>query len=141
MKRVVVYILILTALAFIPVKGQDVADLEPIQAVWLSRQEDGIVLKTDTGDQGKGKTVKEALDNMKQQSTGIVYLDTAQFLLVSENALGDVENIRPYLKGKVLLCLWEGGKLEEAAKYLQAHEIGVKMKKWRMEDKLPKLPI
>lgn len=141
MKRIIVYCLILGALCFVPVKGQDVADLEPIQAVWITCEEENIVLETDTGDKGTGATVEAALREMKKRSTGIIYLDTAQFLLVSENVQDAVNEVRPYLKGRVKVCLWDGGKIEDAAKYMQAHKIGVKLRKWNEDVKLPKLPI
>lgn len=141
MKRMLIYGLILVLLWFVPVKGEEIADLEPIQAVWLSRNAGEISLKTDTEDAGAGKTVAEALEQMKTQSTGAVYLDTAQFLLVSENALDLVEEIKPMLKGKVLVCRWEGGDLKAAAKYMESREMGVKLRKWSKDVKLPKIPI
>ena len=141
MKRVLISCLIVVLLYFIPVNGQDVADLEPIQTVWLSREGEQLLLKTDTEDVGRGTTVAAALTDMKIHSQGIVYLDTAQYLLVSETALDAVSEIRPYLKGKVRVCVWEGGDVKKAARYVNAREIGVKLRKWTKVVKLPKIPI
>ena len=141
MKRIAIYLLILIAVMLIPAKKMDIRDLEPIQVVWLHRENNHIVLETDTGDRGVGEDVGHALENMKQLSSGIVYLDTAQFLLISENAKEHIIEIKPYLKEKVRMCLWNGGDLQEAARYMQSHKTGIKLAKWEQQVILPKLPI
>ena len=67
MKRILLYIVILLGLTALPVHYQDVADLEPIRAVWVSAEETAILLQADTGDQGRGETVGEALAQLKQE--------------------------------------------------------------------------
>ena len=141
MKRVICYCLILAFLWFVPVKGQSIADLEPIQAIWVCREENSVALQTDTEDAGEGESVSEAMAMMQKKSTGIIYPDTAQYLLVSENAEELIPQMRAYLKGKVKVCLWEGGDLPEAVKYIQAHKIGVPLKKWQPGVKLPQIPV
>lgn len=141
MKRIILYILILILLWYAPVKGQSIAELEPIQAIWIGKEEGQILMKTDTEDQGKGRNVSEALENMKKESTGIIYPDTAQYLLVSEEAENVVPEMKKYLKGKVKVCLWEGGDLAKAAEYVQAHKIGLLLKAWQPGVKLPNLPL
>lgn len=141
MKRIIIYCIILVGILWIPVERMEIRDLEPIQAVWMYREEGEIVLKTDTEDEGRGESVQEALEDMKEKSSGIVYLDTAQFLLVSDNAQEQIGELASYLKSKVKISLWEGGDLKEAARYMQSHKIGVKLSKWSHEVKLPKLPI
>lgn len=141
MKRIICYCLILTVLWFVPVKGQSVSDLEPIQAIWLSREENGVILQTDTEDAGAGVSVSEAMETMQKKSTGIIYPDTAQYLLVSESAVELIPQMRAYLKGKVRVCLWEGGDLAEAVKYIRSHKKGVPLQKWKPGVKLPQIPV
>ena len=141
MKRIIIYCIILAGILWIPVERMEIRDLEPIQAVWMYREEGEFVLKTDTEDEGRGESVQEALEDMKEKSSGIVYLDTAQFLLVSDNAQEQIGELAPYLKGKVKISLWEGGEIQEAARYMQSHKIGVKLARWRESVNLPKLPI
>lgn len=141
MKRIIIYCIILIAALAVPVERMDISHLEPIQAVYLYRDGDSIVLETDTEDQGMGKTVQEALADMKYKSSGIVYLDTAEFLLVSDNALDDIGQMQSVLKGSVRVCTWCGkGELTEAAKYMQAHKTGCRLDKWSPAVKLPNLP-
>ena len=141
MKRMILYGLITLAALLVPMQRQDIATLEPIQAVYLDREGTQLILRTDTDDQGAGESAEKALNVMKYESAGIVYLDTAQFLLVSENALEDVAQMIPLLKGSVKVCRWDGeGDLTEAAAYLQAHKIGCRLDQWNMDVRLPKIP-
>ncbi len=138
MKRIIIYCLILAGTLAIPVKKTDVGKLKPVQAVWISKQNGQIVLQTDTGDTGAGRTVGDALADMEAACLGIIYLDTAQFLLVSENALDQIPALRQHLKGSVKLCQWEGkGSISDAAKYMSAHEIGCPLKAWDVGVNLP----
>lgn len=142
MKRIIFYCIILIGVLAVPVERMDISHLEPIQAVYLYRDGENIVLETDTEDRGTGKTVQQALTDMKNKSSGIVYLDTAEFLLVSDSALEDIEQMKAVLKGSVRVCGWDGkGELTEAAEYMQAHKTGCRLDKWNPAVKLPKMPL
>ena len=138
--RYIIYCIIIIAVLLVPVQKIDIGDLEQIQALWLYTEGDQIAIETDTDDYGVGKTVDEAIVMLKNQSEGIVYLDTAQFLLVSENAVSQIEDLAPKLKGSVKICLWEGDHVPEAAKYMQSHHMGCKLKEWSMQTQLEKVP-
>jgi len=141
MKRIILYVLILGALFFAPVESAEVAKLEPVQAVWMYVDGDSIVLETDTEDKGSGATVEEALADMKRKSAGIIYLDTAQLVLVTA-AEQQIPALKPHIKDSVKLCLWSGkGELAEAVKYADAHGLGTKVRRWKPGDKLPNLPV
>ncbi len=138
--RIVLYVVILAALFFVPLQRVEIANLEPIQAVWMYRENGNIVLETDTEDEGSGVTVTDALADMKNNSSGIVYLDTAQYLFVSETAKEEIYAIQPYLKKSVRLCIWNGqGDLENAVKYADSHKIGLKIREWERVGNLPEL--
>ena len=140
-KRIILYGIILAVVCLSPLQQLDVANLEPIQAVWVSTQDDRVRLETDTGDVGTGITVAKALEEMKNQSEGIVYLDTAQYLLVSDNAQTYIAELVPYLKGSVKVSLWSGEEsVSSAAKYMQAHHTGLLLRKWQLGCPLETLP-
>lgn len=125
----------------LPTQKQDVGDLEPIQAVWLRIEDGNIVLQTDTDDVGIGTDVHQALEDMKLHSPGIVYLDTAEYLLADENAVDRIKELKGILKGSVRVCLWEGeGEVADAARYMQSHKSGVKLENWKQENLPEKLP-
>ena len=138
--RIVLYVVILAALLFVPLQRVEIANLEPIQAVWMYRENGNIVLETDTEEKGRGVTVVDALTDMKNNSSGIVYLDTAQYLFVSEIAKKEIYAIQPYLKKSVRLCRWDGnGELKSAVEYADSHKIGLKIRRWDSLGILPEL--
>ncbi len=141
MKRIIIYCILLLCATVIPIDRIDIGDLEPIQAVWMYEEDGMICLKTDTEDLGSGETVQQALEEMKKNSEGIVYLDTAEYLLVSENMQNQISKIKPYLNRNVKIAQWIGeSSIADAARYMKAHKIGVKLNKWNSNIKLPFVP-
>lgn len=139
--RAFIYILILGSLVFAPVKSAEIANLEPVQAVWIYMVDQQVVLETDTDDKGSGSSVAAALEDMKQKSPGIIYLHTAQYLFVAESAQQQIPAIKPYVKGAIRLCRWEAqGDIQEAVKYADAHKLGIKLHHWDTASNLPELP-
>lgn len=140
MKRIAIYIAILVALWFIPVKDADVGKLQPVEVVSVYRDQGQIVMETDTEDRGIGTTVEDALKNMKDTTPGIIYLDTAEYLLLSEDAVDTVEQLRTILKKSVQICVAETGiDLALAARYLPAHGKLPQLKHWQQGMDLPYL--
>lgn len=139
--REILYALILVSLFFVPLQRVEIANLEPVQAVWVYEENETVFLETDTEDKGAGGTVAEALADMQQNSTGIIYLDTAQFLLVADGAEQQISSLRAYVKGSVRLCQWDGqGSIADAVKYADSHKIGQKIKNWTQGSKITELP-
>lgn len=106
--------------------GSDVGKLDPVQVVCVSAERGWIEVGTDTGAQGSGRTVEEAIRDMEETATAKVYLDTAEYLVVSEQALveGLVEHLRPSCE----ICMGQGElELERVGEFLQVHEPGVTM--------------
>ena len=117
--RGTMYAIILSLLFFAPVKRLDVAKLEPVQTVAIYTEPGAIILETDTNNKGRGNSVDAALRDLEETTPGVIYLDTAEYLLVSENAVSHVEGLRRYLRSSVKVCLWDGdGSVADAAKYL-----------------------
>lgn len=129
--RKIICILIIAALCFVPLKRVDIAKLRPIQAVAMYMEDQQIVLETDTGDQGRGKRVLDALQNLKEKTAAVVYLDTADFLLVAENAISHVGELAQNIKQSVKVCVCEAaGRVKEVAQYLEVHGNLPKLKDW-----------
>lgn len=128
------YLVALGAALLVPVERSDVGKLQPIEVVSLSAERAQIIVRTDTGDEGKGATVDEAIRNLKDTTAGIVYLDTAEYLLVYEGASGAVSEMRRHLKEKVMVCAAEGEMdLGLAAGYLDVHSPHTTLQQWSGE--------
>ena len=85
MKRWWVYIvlyLVVGVLGLSPFEATDVATLSPVEVIWLEQQGNLVRIETDGKDIGIGKSVLEALENMKRTAPGTVFLDTADYLIV-----------------------------------------------------------
>lgn len=140
MKKIVCYIAILALTCALPVERADVGKLRPIQTVSVSRKGDLVTLRTDTGDMGTGSTAIQALANLKATTPGIVYLDTAQFLLIAHDAKDYAEELRDVLHDNVKLCIADETIDPKAVtQYLAVHDSLPKMKEWQSGIELPVL--
>ena len=119
--RTVLYILIIILTFFSPVQRLDVAKLQPVEAVAVYMEQDMVILKTDTEDIGIGKTTQEALQNLKDTTLAVIYLDTAEYLLVAPGAEQCAEELKPHLKTSTKVRTYSGGEVKEEVKYLDAH--------------------
>lgn len=128
------YIVLLMFALYAPVERLDVARLEPVEAVAVTRENGEVVMKTDTGDVGRGASVAEALADMKRNAPSVIYLDTAECLLVAENAGEDVESLGQILKPSVLVGNYAGGDVGDAAAYIRVHGNGLKLHEWLMRE-------
>ena len=140
MKRILLYVLVLVALMFAPVKGANIGRLHPVEVVALYSENGQIIIKTDTDDKGIGNTPMAALNDLQETTAGYVYLDTAEYLLVGEGAEWAVEELRPALRKGIKICKSdEGVELKLAAKFLPVHSTLPQLKDWKLGDNLPKL--
>ena len=120
--RMVIYIVILAILFFVPLERVDVAKLLPIEAVAVYMDAGDVVFETDTEHKGRGVDVTKAIENLKENTSAVVYLDTAEFLMVSEDALIEMDALRKHLKPSVKLFVGDAReKVKQTAKYLEVH--------------------
>ena len=129
--RILLYIVILALLVFAPVQRLDVAKLEPVQTVALSVADDMVVIETDTKNTGRGKDLPSAIDDLESNTPGVIYLDTAQYLLITEAAQGYARELEAYLRDSLKVSLWDGmGSVENAAKFLGVRSKLPTLKQW-----------
>lgn len=119
--RKLLYILISLAVLLAPVERLDAAKLLPVEAVAITLEKGRIVLTTDTEDRGEGVTAEDALENLKENAKGIVYLDTADILLIGEGAEEPARVLLGYMKRNVKTGAYSGGNVKEEALWLDAH--------------------
>ena len=136
--RILLYIGILALLLLAPIQRLDIAKLEPVQTVAISVSDGQVVLETDTKNKGQGATVQAAIEDLEKHTPGVIYLDTAQYLLITEEALQYAASVEPYLRRSVKVSLWDGqGSVEDAAKYLSVHSKLPTLRQWNQTKQMP----
>lgn len=129
MKQWIGFLLAALVVAALPTGGSDVAKLQPVELVYIYVEEDSIIVRTDTGDRGQGGNLNTAFVDLEETTAGIVFLDTADYLIVTSEAEWLLPELRNYLKGSTRVCKGEGIEdLETAAKYLAAHTPETRLK-------------
>lgn len=127
--RMLIYICILALLLLAPVERLDVAKLEPVQTVAVSISQQQILIETDTENRGQGSTISEAIADLEENTPGVIYLDTAQYLLLTKEASRYRKDLETYMRPSVRVSLWDGaGDVETAAKYLDVRKDLPKLK-------------
>lgn len=130
--RILLYIIILALLLLAPVERLDVAKLEPVQTVAIRVEKNSVILETDTNNRGEGTNIADALSDLEDSTPGVIYLDTAEYLLVSENATIYVDALRRYFSPSVKVSLWDGeSSVESAAQYLAVRDDLPKLRDWQ----------
>lgn len=119
-------------------RGTDVAKMEPVELVWLMRTDEGIAVQTDTGSTGWGKSVSAAVEDMKQSASGEIFLETAEYILLTdldEEILPELMALlRPSCK---VLFAYGKAKPEDATLFLRSHQKNVTLLDWKTEGKRP----
>ena len=129
MKRILIYIAALTAALLVPQRGTDIGKLQPVGVVQLYREGASVVIVTDTGDSGTGKTVQEAFRNLEETTAGVIFLDTADYLLLSKSAVEEAPSLETYLKQSIRVCFAEAEiSPAEAAEYLPMHRPNIRLR-------------
>lgn len=122
----ILYIVLFLGAILVPGKATDVGQLIPVEVVAVSEKQGSIILETDTGDWGRGETMAEAIGNMEKHAPGVIYLDTAEYLIVEEGI--DPCLLLPWLKGNVRVCIGADLPLQEIAEFLAIHKPGIRLK-------------
>lgn len=134
--RMVMYIVILGLLFLAPLKRLDVAKLEPVQTIAVRTVDGAIELETDTGNKGRGSTIETAVADLEKKTPGVIYLDTAQYLLLTQQTVVHVNALRSYLRPGIRVSLWDGaGSVQSAAQYLDVCSDLPKLKDWKDNEK------
>ena len=140
MKRILIYVGILAALLAAPVRPSNIGQLHPVQVVSVYKENNWVVIETDTEDRGIGGSALQALQNLKDTTSGNIYLDTAEYLLLTKDTQEEVEALRAELKDSVQLCMCtKQVDLAEAGKYLSVHGKLPKLEHWKKDTELPVL--
>ena len=134
-------VVLVAILGWMPFQGTDVARLQPVELISVSQAKSQILVETDTGDSGQGQTLELALEDLYDSTPGEIFLETAEYLLITPEAQPLLPELTQTLRPSCKVCLREGEvDLEEAAAYLSVHEPELTLQDYRTGEKdIPKL--
>lgn len=122
MKRWVYLLAVVLAVAFLSGKRADVANLRPVEVVSVTQSDGGIRIVTDSGDSGNGTDVGTAIKDLKATTPAEIFLETGEYLLVTEECLSCLPELMEHLRPSCAVCLVNGEPdMKEVAQYLKIH--------------------
>ena len=105
--------------------SHDAAALVPVQALVIDAQDGTVFVTADTGDQGRGGNLEEALSDLQKGCAGVLFTQTAEHVIVTSRAwylapqVCVSRQLRP--AAKLYRAMEEVEAPEEALRFLQAH--------------------
>ena len=103
--------------------GTDVGKMNPVEAMCLVKIEGEYHLITDTWNLGTGETIATAITSLIESSSAEIFLDTAEYLLVTRECETDIGVMGEYLRPSCRVCILDGEPdMEAVAVYLSVHK-------------------
>lgn len=138
MIRPIIYAVLVGLVFIAPVNRVDVGSLQPVQVISIYNNDTQVKIETDTGDFGQGESLQQALTDLRETASGVIYFDTAEYLLVQTGLEYAINEMQGILKHSVRVCNMSGNvDLKDVALYLRARGDLPKLKQWNQGEKLP----
>ena len=144
MKKFLIYFGLLAAAVFMecaPNPGVDAAKLKPVELLRVRTAPGAVLAETETGDFGVGANLESALLDLKKSTSGVLFLETVDYVILPENIGRLPSQLLKHLRPGCGVCVCEDKlDLEAAAEYLNVHRPRVTLNDCRaMPVKLPVL--
>ena len=138
MIRRIIYLVLIAAVLFAPVDRVNINLLHPIELVYVYKEKNQVMIKTDGADAGEGNSLQEAVANMVAMSSGIVYLDTVKYLLVDKELQASIGEMKTLVNGNARLCLIDGNlEIMDILLYIRTRKNLPRLEQWKQGEKLP----
>ena len=123
---------------FAPVKGTDVGKLLPVELVSLRKDGEALLVQTDTGDIGIGDTLDAAMRDLKRGAPGEIFLETADYLVLSANSREVWAGLADYFRpGTLVFLMEEPVDPGKTAQYLRPRQAGIPLNEVEQAARLP----
>ncbi len=125
MKKIAIFVALAVAAALgsslFP--ASDVAKLEPVEVIRIQMDRGQILVETDTGQFGRGADLQRAFEDLKNRASGDVFLDTADYVILTEGSRGQIAGLLDFLRPACKVCLEQGtADLQKVAGFLDTHK-------------------
>lgn len=105
-------------------EASDVGELLPVELLYIYKEDGCVRVETDTGNLGVGTDLKAALEDLKASTPGEIFLETANYLILSREAVPLLPQLWGILRPATEVCLGVNADTK-AAPFLAAHKPGV----------------
>ena len=122
MKNWIMMTLALMAFSLLPSPGTELGELRPVSVLVVETEDKQIRLSTDTMDVGVGETLDGAMQNLEETSSGHLFLDTVENLVLTERSRFLLPQLKTILRPGVTVCIAESEiDLETVPEFLHTH--------------------
>lgn len=137
----VIAIIIAAGIDQLPFHGTDVGKLHPVEVLYVEKRNEQYEISTDTLVVGKGTTIEQAVADLHRVTPGNIFLETANYLLLSPGVEQLPEVFWEFLRPACLVYICDGKPdLSTVAKFLTSHLSNVTLLDWRNgEESIPRL--
>ena len=133
-----VLLVVFGMVGWLPLDATDVGQLKPVEVVCIGMAGDAVYVLTDTDDCGYGKDLTAAIEDLKRSTSGYVFLETAEYILLGEAAENMAEELGKHLRPGCSVCFISGEvPLKDVAVYLRVHEPAVTLQQWQSGGAVP----
>lgn len=126
MRRIALFLCLMTAAVLLPTsffEHSDVSDLKPVELIYIDKVQDILRVATEESDEGYGAAPEDAFNDLKATASGMIFLDTVEYILISPQAADLLPELDGLLRpgcGIALCC--DGIDLHTAAEFLGRHK-------------------
>ena len=112
---------VLTAMGLLPFRAVDASKLLPVKTVIVTKAGEEYVVDIGSGVRAVGDTLRQALDRLREEVSGQVFLPTAEQVIITEPAEGAVEETEFRPAAGIYLTPEPAPDAEALGAYLDAH--------------------
>ena len=110
------------ALLLLPRRGTEGGKLLPVETLLIEKQAGQYRVSTDTVNTGRGDSLEKAVDALRAEAPGILFLDTADYVLLTGEAEDCMEKLQDYVRPGTRVYKLEGtAELSEIGPFLKTH--------------------
>lgn len=129
------------ALLLLPQRGAETGKLLPVETLLIEKQARQYRVATDTGHTAQGGSLKQAVDALREEAPGILFLDTTDYVLLAGEAEECMEKLSDYVRPGTRVYKLEGtAELSEVGPFLKTRGPDAPLYRLqKREQQLPKL--